>query len=95
MKELGADEKRLHSEVGETLKRVGIDRLFATGELCRNTSEAFGEGASWFDSIDELTPAVRAELSGKVNVLVKGSRSMRMERVVDALRAPEAMRAEA
>jgi len=95
MKELGADEVRLHCEVGETLKRVGIDRLFATGELCRNTSGAFGEGASWFDSIDELTPTVLAALSSNVNVLVKGSRSMRMERVVDALRAPEAMRAEA
>jgi len=95
MKELGADEVRLHSEVGDTLKRVGIDRLFATGELCRNTSGAFGEGASWFDSIDELTPIVLAALSSNVNVLVKGSRSMRMERVVDALRAPEAMRAEA
>jgi len=95
MKELGANEARLHSEVGEQLKRVGIDRLFATGELCRNTSEAFGEGASWFDSIDELAPAVLAALSSDVNVLVKGSRSMRMERIVDALRAPAAMRAEA
>lgn len=95
MKELGADEESLHREVGEGLKSVGIDRLFTTGELCRNTSDAFGSGASWYASVDELSADVLKQLSGEVNVLVKGSRSMRMERVVDALRAPDAMRAEA
>lgn len=90
MKELGADEARLHSEVGETLKRVGIDRLFATGDLCRHTAVAFGNDAKWFESADELAVAVSDELAADVNVLVKGSRSMRMERVVDAIREPDA-----
>lgn len=88
MKELGANEARLHEEVGEKLKRAGIDRLFTTGELCRNTVEAFGDGAEWFASTDALTAALMPALSGDVNVLVKGSRSMRMERVVQALRSP-------
>ena len=95
MKELGEDEQRLHAEVGEALRAAGIDRLFATGDLCRTTVEAFGDGASWYGAVDALVSDVLAELSGSVNVLVKGSRSMRMERVVDALRAPAAMRAEA
>ena len=94
MKELGADEARLHSEVGEQLKSAGIDRLFVTGDLCRNTAEGFGEGATWFDSADALCRDVAAGLSVDVNVLVKGSRSMRMERVVDALREPAAAVAE-
>ncbi len=87
MKELGADEARLHAEVGEKLKSAGIDRLFATGDLCRNTVDAFGEHATWFADTDKLAADVRAQLSSSVNVLVKGSRSMRMERVVDAVRA--------
>lgn len=95
MKELGEDEHRLHAEVGETLRAAGIDRLFATGDLCRATAEAFGEGASWYGSVDALADDVLAELSTSTNVLVKGSRSMHMERVVDALRAPAAKRAEA
>jgi UDP-N-acetylmuramoyl-tripeptide--D-alanyl-D-alanine ligase len=87
MKELGAFDARLHREVGEKLKSAGIDRLFATGDLCRNTVEGFGSGATWFADTDELAADVRARLSNSVNVLVKGSRSMRMERVVDAVRA--------
>jgi UDP-N-acetylmuramoyl-tripeptide--D-alanyl-D-alanine ligase len=87
MKELGADEARLHAEVGEKLKSAGIDRLFATGDLCRNTVDAFGDHAAWFADTNELAADVRAQLSNSVNVLVKGSRSMRMERVVDAVRA--------
>ncbi len=94
MKELGADEARLHSEVGEELKSAGIDRLYATGDLCRNTAEGFGEGATWFETTDALSAEVASGLSGGVNVLVKGSRSMRMERVVDALREPVAAMAE-
>jgi UDP-N-acetylmuramoyl-tripeptide--D-alanyl-D-alanine ligase len=95
MKELGADEIRLHAEVGRGLKKAGVDRLFATGDLCRHTSDAFGAGASWFDSVDALAADVLGQLAEDVNVLVKGSRSMRMERVVEALRQPADMRAEA
>ena len=95
MKELGADEVRLHAEVGEGLKKAGIDRLFATGDLCRHASAAFGAGGAWFDSVETLAAAVLERLQGDVNVLVKGSRSMRMERVVEALRQPPALRAEA
>jgi UDP-N-acetylmuramoyl-tripeptide--D-alanyl-D-alanine ligase len=95
MKELGEDEQRLHREVGQALSEAGIDRLFATGELGRGTAEAFGEGASWFETVDDLAEAVLGDLTGNVNVLVKGSRSMHMERVVEVLRAPEEMRREA
>jgi UDP-N-acetylmuramoyl-tripeptide--D-alanyl-D-alanine ligase len=95
MKELGAEEERLHAEVGEALQEAGIDRLFTTGDLCRFTAEAFGDAARWYATAEALADDVVKQLSPSVNVLVKGSRSMRMERVVDALRAPEALCAEA
>jgi len=95
MKELGEDKQRLHREVGQALSEAGIDRLFATGELGRGTAEAFGDGANWFETVDDLAEAVLRDLTGSVNVLVKGSRSMHMERVVEVLRAPVAMRREA
>ncbi|HSG58167.1 MAG TPA: UDP-N-acetylmuramoyl-tripeptide--D-alanyl-D-alanine ligase [Woeseiaceae bacterium] len=95
MKELGDEEERLHAEVGEALKKTGIDRLFTTGDLCRLTADAFGDGAQWYPTVATLAEHVRKDLSPSVNVLVKGSRAMRMERVVDALRPGEALRAEA
>ena len=95
MKELGADEDRLHREVGATLKSVGIDRLFVTGDLCRNTRDGFGDGASWYANVDELVADLHGRLRPAVNVLVKGSRAMRMERVVDTLRAASPARCEA
>ncbi len=95
MKELGDEAVQLHRELGETLHTIGIDRLFALGDLSRHTVEGFGENASWFGSIDALLDGLTCRLSNSVNVLVKGSRSMRMERVVDALREVEAARREA
>ena len=92
---IGGDEQQLHRDVGQALKNAGIDRLFATGELGRETMAAFGDGASWFETVDELAETVLKDLTADVNVLVKGSRSMRMEHVVDILRAPEPMRKEA
>ena len=95
MKELGDDAAILHREVGESARTSGIDRLFALGDLSRNTVEGFGEHGSWFGSIDALVDELSATLSDSVNVLVKGSRSMRMERVIDALREVDTMRREA
>ncbi len=95
MGELGDDASQLHGQVGSALHDKGIDRLFAVGELSKTTVAAFGEHGEWFESIDELLNRVTNELTSDVNVLVKGSRSARMERVVTAIRAPETVRREA
>jgi UDP-N-acetylmuramoyl-tripeptide--D-alanyl-D-alanine ligase len=91
MGELGAEAVRLHREVGVAVRNAGVDRLFATGELSRNVTAAFGDNASWFDSIDSLIDALRVSVTSDVNLLVKGSRFMGMERVVEALASTEAM----
>jgi UDP-N-acetylmuramoyl-tripeptide--D-alanyl-D-alanine ligase len=90
MAELGEDAPRFHREVGERAASAGIDRLYATGGLSRNTVDGFGQGATWFPTIEALLGALAPELGAGTNVLVKGSRSSRMERVVDALREPQA-----
>lgn len=95
MFELGDEAARLHREVGESIRAAGVDRLFTLGELSVNAADAFGDGASSYESIDALIGDVGSDLSKDVNVLVKGSRSMRMERVVDALRAPDQLRGSA
>ncbi len=95
MKELGDDAAELHHEVGEAARASGVDRLFAYGDLASNAATGFGEHASWYASIDTLVDELCEDLSEDVNVLVKGSRSMRMERVVDALREPDDVRREA
>ncbi len=95
MGELGDAASQLHGQVGSVLRDKGIDRLFAVGELSKTTVAAFGEHGEWFHNIDELAERVTSELTSDVNVLVKGSRSARMERVVTAIRAPETVRREA
>ena len=85
--ELGDNASLLHSELGEYAKKQGIDALFSLGELSANTSHAFGGQHQ-----QELAPLVLClinkinQLQGDVTVLVKGSRSAGMERVVEALK---------
>lgn len=87
MAELGPEADEFHRQVGEHARSAGIDRLYCAGPHSRHAAEGFGKGAEWLDSVDRLIDEVVAELpSGMpVNVLVKGSRSMHMERVVQAL----------
>ena len=90
MGELGLSAERLHAETGAKLRAAGIGRLYGLGPMSRHTVEAFGPDARWFPDVDALVRALRAELTPEVTLLVKGSRSMRMERVVEALRSPNA-----
>ena len=85
MFELGDHAQRLHAEVGGSIRAAGVDRLFAHGEMSRRAAEAFGDNARWYDSIEALVRDVTGEIEPGINVLVKGSRGMRMERVVEAL----------
>ncbi len=87
MLELGPDEAALHARLGGELKEAGIDRLLTTGPLSKHTASGFGDNAHWYDSVEKLVKALEPTISKDSNVLVKGSRSMRMERVVDALRS--------
>jgi UDP-N-acetylmuramoyl-tripeptide--D-alanyl-D-alanine ligase len=87
MRELGEDSPQLHAEIGEFARQSGIARMFAVGDEARHAVEAFGAGASWFAGVEPLAAALSAELVTGVTVLVKGSRSNRLERVVATLGA--------
>ena len=85
MGEVGAQGPEFHREIGAFAKERGIERLFATGDLSRETVAAFGAGAEHVATVVELASRVQHAVTAGVTVLVKGSRSMRMERVVAAL----------
>jgi UDP-N-acetylmuramoyl-tripeptide--D-alanyl-D-alanine ligase len=92
MRELGEESARLHEEIGDLARTSGIRRLFAVGEDARRAVEAYGAGGLWFADVEELVAAARPHLRSGVTVLVKGSRSNRLERVADALAAVGAAR---
>ncbi len=85
MGELGDAASVSHQDIGRFARDHRVDRLFAIGKLAALTVEAFGPGAEWYADTESLAGAVNAELTREVCVLVKGSRSNRLERVVDAL----------
>ncbi len=84
MGELGADAAAMHAQIGLAARDAGVDRLLALGELTRETVTAFGAGAMHFERIQELLAELENELTPDTTVLVKGSRFMQMERVVQS-----------
>ncbi|QFY89273.1 UDP-N-acetylmuramoyl-tripeptide--D-alanyl-D-alanine ligase [Magnetovirga frankeli] len=85
MAELGADSASLHAEIGTKARAAGIDRLYAVGPLAQQAVEAFGPGAAHFSDQQALIQALGQALRGSETLLVKGSRSSAMDRVVAAL----------
>ncbi len=88
MAELGDDADDLHRSTGEAIRESGVTRVFAVGRHAQDVVAGFGSGGNAFDDVETLVDALRDELDkhAPANLLVKGSRSMRMERVLDALR---------
>lgn len=89
MAELGSDAEAAHAEAGRAARAAGIERLFAVGPLSRAAVDAFGAGARHFEDQEELIAALHEALVPGVNLLVKGSRSARMDRVAHALLADD------
>ncbi|MBS1158268.1 MAG: UDP-N-acetylmuramoyl-tripeptide--D-alanyl-D-alanine ligase [Proteobacteria bacterium] len=89
MGEIGEASGQYHDEIGGYAKSQGIDRLYALGDAAQQAVRNFGDGARHYCTMEKLVAAVDKELGPETTVLVKGSRFMKMERVVDALVAEE------
>jgi len=83
--ELGEDAAQLHEDVGRLTRAAGIEHLITVGTLSARASTAFGEGGRHFVDQAQLLAWLVPQLHAADRVLVKGSRSARMERIVNAL----------
>jgi UDP-N-acetylmuramoyl-tripeptide--D-alanyl-D-alanine ligase len=88
MGEVGTQARQFHEEIGAYAASRGIGTVLATGDLARHMT---GAGARHFEQVDELLAALDTALGSKsgATVLVKGSRFMKMERVVQHLLGPQ------
>ncbi len=82
MGELGDDAEKFHNEVGVAARELGIERMLALGAMSVGAVQEFGVGAQHFADIDALQRELEKELDAHTTVLIKGSRFMKMERVV-------------
>ncbi|MFC5520502.1 UDP-N-acetylmuramoyl-tripeptide--D-alanyl-D-alanine ligase [Polaromonas jejuensis] len=89
MGEVGDQGPQFHREAGQYALGRGIEKLYTLGVQSEQAAIAFGQGRH-FDDMAGLVTAVVAELTGSGSVLVKGSRFMKMERVVQAIAAATA-----
>lgn len=90
MGEVGNEGRQFHIEIGAYARGRGIEHLFTMGELAAHASSAFGARGKHAASIEELNQAVQAAVTQQASVLVKGSRFMKMERVVQQLTGEQA-----
>jgi len=80
MKELGPDAASYHREVGALARNLGIDPLIGVGPLAHEYAPD-----AWAPDAEEAIPLVEAELRAGDSLLVKGSRSVGLERLTEAL----------
>jgi UDP-N-acetylmuramoyl-tripeptide--D-alanyl-D-alanine ligase len=82
MGEVGADGAAFHQEIGQYAKAQGIQHLYTLGSLAQSSTIAFGNGAEHFDKLAGLLAKLDSQSSSGNTILIKGSRFMKMERVV-------------
>ncbi|MEA1079651.1 UDP-N-acetylmuramoyl-tripeptide--D-alanyl-D-alanine ligase [Marinobacter qingdaonensis] len=86
MAELGPQARSMHQDVGEFARVEGIERLVTVGPGCEGYADGFGAGTEMFQTHDEAVTAVLAGQQAPLTVLVKGSRSSAMDRVVEGIK---------
>jgi len=85
MGELGAGAVALHRNAGRQAQAAGISRLYTLGDLAQQAVTTFNGQGTACSTLDDLLVALRRDMTTPLHILVKGSRGMRMERVVEAL----------
>ncbi|MFU8876843.1 MAG: UDP-N-acetylmuramoyl-tripeptide--D-alanyl-D-alanine ligase [Wenzhouxiangellaceae bacterium] len=85
MAELGEASTKLHREIAHAARDLGVDRLLVIGAQAAAVADAFGPGSEQFERHEDMVRALGESLGKGVTVLVKGSRSAHMERVIEQL----------
>ncbi len=86
MGELGEKAREYHQKAGQYAREAGVDELLTIGVLSQFAHQAFGDGARHFSSQQQMTEYLVEQLEqSQLAVLLKGSRSAHMERVVEPL----------
>lgn len=86
MAELGDYAIQEHKDIGEYANKQKIDYVMTVGDLAVLSAQSFGDQGLQFSSSAQLADAAKAMSDSNTVFLVKGSRSSRMDRVVDALK---------
>ena len=86
MGEVGDQGPAFHAEIGRYAHQRGLDNFWCAGPACAEAAAAYGAGARHYAEVPALLAAL-ADAPAAASVLVKGSRFMQMERVVQALRS--------
>ena len=90
MGELGENTEKMHQNIGKKAKEIGIKRMYCFGNYSATACSEFGENGKSFVEMDDLLKTLKQDVlyegaNDSMTILVKGSRTMRMERVVNAL----------
>ena len=85
MAELGIDSKKYHRELGKYIQISQIDFTFAVGRHTKITMQQLGKDKFWFETKESLLKKLLKIIEPESNVLVKGSRFMKMEELVNKI----------
>ncbi len=85
MGELGTNSLEFHRQAGQLAKELGVERLWAIGNISKHAVTGFGTGGNHFINHDSLVQAIFEQLPSSATLLIKGSRTMQMEKIVQAL----------
>ncbi len=85
LRELGDNAIPEHRQIGEYASARAVDRFLNVGSLTRHAAKAYGKSSEWFDTKEALLESIEGDVPAGTTILVKGSRSMHMESIVQQL----------
>ncbi len=86
MAELGESAQQDHDNVVDFARHAGVKALFTKGQMSNHAAQKMLDKATTFESFDVMSDAIKGRINEHVNLLIKGSRSAQMDKLVDLLK---------